>query len=296
MIWILSSRFARVALIPLIALLLCSASIAVQPTSLRLVSSRPVCLSGKLECVDEVVREMTRRFNELAATCDHKAVFALLYLRTTEEYRRTVANNPTFFRDTPWVNHEAALFADYYFLAEDAREANFEAVPLAWQITIDAADRREVSGSGNLLLGVNAHINRDLPFVLAAKGLNFPDGSSRKPDHDKVNEILHRVAQSSVLREAASRFDPSITGSDVPGTQLDNEAFFQVIVTWRERAWHNAVRLAEARTSDERQTVANQIEQAAATEAIAIKQANAYRPPLSSSAARDAYCAGQSRR
>ena len=43
---------------------------------------------------------MTRRFEPLASSCDHDAIFALTYLRVTEEYRRTV-ESPTFFDDTP---------------------------------------------------------------------------------------------------------------------------------------------------------------------------------------------------
>ena len=65
---------------------------------------------------------------------------------------------------------------------------------------------------------MNAHINRDLPFALASMGLVHADGASRKPDHDKVNEILGRVMRGGVLEEAAERFDPSIRNSDVPGT------------------------------------------------------------------------------
>jgi hypothetical protein len=37
-----------------------------------------------------------------------------------------------------------------------------------------------VTGSGDLLLGISAHVNRDLPFVLASLGLVAPDGTSRK--------------------------------------------------------------------------------------------------------------------
>jgi hypothetical protein len=218
-------------------------------------------------------------------------VFSLLYLRTTEEFRRTVATDPQFFRDPAYVNREDSLFADYYFWAMDATGARFAAVPLAWQIAMDAANRREVSGTGDILLGMNAHINRDLPFVLEAMGLTHPDGSSRKPDHDKVNEILHRVTQGPVLDEAARRFDPSITSTDVPGTRLDNEVLFKLVTTWREQAWHYAVRLVNAPTSAVRQLVANEIEQIAATEALAIKAANAYLPLLGGTATRDAYCA-----
>ena len=268
-------------------------SSAFQNVSQPLWSSQTPCLRGTLQCVDGVVTQMTNRLRDLAASCDHDAVFALLYLRTTEEYRRTVAADPTFFADPAYVNHEDALFADDYFSAYDGWHASSAHVPPAWAIAFEAAERREVSGGGNTLLGMNAHINRDLPFVLARLGLTHPDGSSRKPDHDKVNQILYRVAHSSVLEEAAQRFDPSIRNSDVPGTTLDADAFFMMVVSWRERAWHNAVRLVTAGSPLIRQLVAEEIEQSAAAIALTLKASSAYTPPLSSTAARDAYCAAQ---
>lgn len=254
-------------------------------------SSLSTCQRGTLACVDTVVREMTHRFDVLAASCDHKAVFSLLYLRTTEEYRQAVAEDPQFFVDTAYVNHQDALFADYYFWATSATAAKLAAVPLAWQIANEAADRREVTGAGDIFLGMSAHINRDLPFVLETLGLTHPDGSSRKPDHDKVNEILRRVIEGPVLSEAARRFDPSITTIDVPGTRLDTELFFGLVEGWRERAWQNAARLADAENSAMRQLVANEIEEVAAAETLALKETNAYRPPLTSTATRDTYCA-----
>jgi hypothetical protein len=288
----LSKRLGRMAVFSALSLVAPYGSLeAALPTSFNPLSSQSACESGTLECVDTVVREMTSRFDALAASCDHKAIFSLLYLRTTEEYRRTVSVDPEFFKDTAYVNHEDSLFADYYFWAVDATDARFAAVPLAWQIAMDAASRREVSGTGNLLLGMSAHINRDLPFVLAEMGLTHPDGSSRKPDHDKVNEILHRVTEGPVLYEAARRFDPSITTTDVPGTRLDNEVLFQLVVAWREQAWQNAVRLVNAQTTAERQLIASEIEQLAATEALTLKATNVYLPLLSSTTARDAYCA-----
>ena len=82
-------------------------------------SSENDCTAGRTRCVDAVIREMRRRFDPLAASCDHDSIFALAYLRTTEEYRRTI-EDPTFFEDTAFVNHEDAVFARYYFDAFDA--------------------------------------------------------------------------------------------------------------------------------------------------------------------------------
>ncbi|MDQ3856971.1 MAG: DUF5995 family protein, partial [Actinomycetota bacterium] len=256
-------------------------------------TSENLCVRGDLRCVDAVIREMDRRFRPLAESCDHDALFALTYLRTTEEYRRTVREDPNFFSDTAFVNHEDAVFASYYFDAYDdwhAGRARAAEVPSAWAIALQAADEHRVSGAGNILLGVNAHVNRDLPFVLAAIGLVKPDGSSRKPDHDKVNRILNRV-YGPLLAEVARRFDPSISSPAAEGTTLDDTTLLQLLVSWREDAWRNAERLVAAATPAERELVAASIEIAAAEEAQSLAESTAYRDPATGSAARDAYCA-----
>src|SRR5258706_5450036 len=136
---------------------------------------------------------MTRRFDLLDATCDHNLLFSLTYLRTTEEYRRAVVE-PDFFSDPNFINHQDANFARMYFDAWDAYRAGaLGNVPRAWQLAFRTADQKQVNGTGNLLLGMSAHVNRDLPFVLAAIGLVKPDGTSRQPDHDKVDVFLNRV-------------------------------------------------------------------------------------------------------
>ena len=253
-------------------------------------SSADDCVAGRIQCVDKVVREMTRRFDALAATCDHDAIFALTYLRTTEEYHRA-ATTPGFFEDPSFVNHEDAVFAAFYVDAYDAyHRGETAAVPQAWRIAFDAARDRKVSAQGNVYLGMSAHINRDLPYVLESIGLVKPDGTSRKTDHDKVNVFLNRVADD-VFPEIARRFDPSAHDGS-PGDEPWDSAAFQIVPSWREQAWRNAERLAAARTPAERAAVEASIESTAAAEAEALRSATAYQPLLGqSSAARDAHCA-----
>jgi hypothetical protein len=251
-------------------------------------SSADDCVAGRLRCVDAVIREMTRRFDRLADSCDHDAVFALAYLRTTEEYRRATTT-PGFFEDPPFVNHEDAVFAAIYFTAFDAFHSGWTAgAPPAWAIAFRAAQNREVSGTGNLLLGMNAHVQRDLPFVLAAIGLVKPDGTSRKTDHDRVNRFLNNVP-AVLIPEIARRFDSSVDDTQLP-TPLDDFISFQMLPAWREMAWRNAERLVGAPGALAKALVARDIEAYAASQAELLRQATAY-PPGQTSAARDAYCA-----
>ena len=247
------------------------------------------CIAGRVQCVDKTVREMTRRFGPLASSCDHNAIFALTYLRVTEEYRRTV-ESPTFFDDTPFVNHEDVVFANYYFAAYDAWKTGETAeVPPAWRIAFDAARGRSVSAYGDLLLGINAHVQRDLPFVVYSLGMVKPDGTSRKADHDRVNRILNRVTDD-VIAEIARRFDPTIDDTSLP-TTLDDFGLFQLVASWREAAWRHAELLALAPTPQARELVAQEIEADAASQARVIRAGAAYPPLLGGSAARDAFCA-----
>jgi hypothetical protein len=252
-------------------------------------NSENICVSGKPQCVAATLREMTRRWAPLATSCDHNAVFALLYKDVTAEYKATIDADPNYFSDNNFVNHEDAVFASYYFRAIDDYTAGRRTdVPKAWQIALDAAREKIMPGSGDLLLGVNAHIQRDLPFVLYGIGLVKPDGTSRKPDHDKVNEILN-AAYVPAMQEAADRFDPTIEQTNAPG-YLDETAFFQSVAGWREIAWRNAERLASAPNDAARALVAQSIEDYAASQAALIQAGSRYVPLVQSSAARDAYC------
>lgn len=248
------------------------------------------CTAGRWNCVDKTIREMERRFEPLAEACDHNAVFALSYLRTTEEYAKAAAE-PGFFSDPNFVNHEDAVFARYYFDAYDAwADSSASTVAAgAWRVAFDAARARRVSGSGNLFLGMNAHVNRDLPYVLAAIGLVAPDGSSRKPDHDKVNVFLNRVIDP-LLAEAAARFDPAMDDAGAVPLRLGYTSTFQMLAAWREGAWRNAELLASAPSAEARALVAQTIESTAMLVAGSIVSATSYAWPLQSSASRDAYC------
>lgn len=249
------------------------------------------CAAGDPACVDATIVQMQTRYDDLVASCDHNAVFALTYLRTTEEYRR-VAAEPGFFDDISYVNTEDAVFAAYYFHAYDTWQAGQStAVPRAWEIAFDAAKQRRLAGAGNLLLGMNAHVNRDLPLVLASLGLVAADGRSRKPDHDQINVMLNRVVDP-LLHEAADRLDPSIDNIATP-LGLSYTALMQILVVWRESAWRNAERLMNAPTVEARARIVNEIEAAAATTAVTLRTLYTRPGLLPLGQDRDEYCASR---
>ena len=229
------------------------------------------CIAGRVQCVDKIIRQMTKRFEPLASSCDHDAIFALTYLRVTEEYRRTV-ESPTFFDDTPFVNHEDVVFARYYFAAYDAwtpgrrrrsrrrgesRSTRREIGPFPRTATCFSASTRTSSATSRSFSTASGSSSRTAP--------------AGKPDHDRVNQILNRVTDD-VIAEIARRFDPTIDDSNLP-TTLDDFGLFQAIVSWRETAWRHAELLALAPTPEARELVAREIEGYAASQARVIRLA-----------------------
>lgn len=205
-----------------------------------------VCKTGAPSCPKKVIDEMTGRWEPLDASCSHSAVFALTYLRTTQEFARTISDDPGTFSDDPWIRHEDAIFAQYYFNAWDDYHAG-RSVPLAWKIAFDSASNPSIEGMGDLLLGMNAHINRDLPYTLAAVGLVKANGSSRKADHDAVNQFLDRVIDPLQV-ELAQRYDPIFTvAGDL--SPFEEVGALQGIRGLRENAWRNAEDLLAARNN-----------------------------------------------
>jgi hypothetical protein len=231
-----------------------------------------VCPGGDPSCPERVILEMYERWRPLSQACDHRAVFALTYLRTTEEFLRTVSGEPTFFDDPPWVNHEDAVFAQFYFNAEDAYRAG-QPVPEAWRIAFESARSPNLTAAGDLLLGMNAHINRDLAYTLAAVGLVAPNGASRKTDHDRVNFFLDRIADP-LQRELADRYDPFFTTTDAEPSPFDELAVLQTVRLFREGAWRGAEQLVNAVSDEQRDQAEAGIEAYSASTAESIVAGN----------------------
>lgn len=250
-----------------------------------------VCNRGERACIEEVVREMRRRFDALAAACDHKAAFAFMYLQVTEAVG---GGGTSLFRDPEYLNHLDAVFAQLYFSAFDrhTRGADDD-VPAAWRVAFEAADARRVTGLGDMLLGMNAHISRDLPFALAGIGLDTAEGESGRADYDRVNGLLADV-QDPMLAAASDRLDPTIASFRLDALDFGATDVAELIATWRSEAYRNAQSLIAAPTPAERTRVTTRIERNAESRARVLEAATSYALLGETTVERDRHCASRS--
>jgi Family of unknown function (DUF5995) len=245
----------------------------------------PYCETPSVGCIDTEIQRMTELRDQLG--CDHRAVFATTYLELTKEIRRFVDTDPGALTDLNYLYTEDALFADFYFDTVEAWEEGGRVAP-AWRIAFEQAEHGQITGAQEMLLGINAHVQNDMPFVIAALGVRTPDGISRKPDHDAENEILNR-GYEPVVEAIRQRYDPLIGVTNPALVPADNIAGLEMVREWREVVWRNAERLLTAPTEAARENVAKQIETNAAWWAtgIAATQVPGIR------ASRDSYCRSQ---
>ena len=243
----------------------------------------PNCRKAAIRCIDIEIRRL--RAQQTGFGCDHRGVFATTYLELTRQLLDTLRTRPRFFNDSKYLYVEDALFANVYINTLNAY-ARGKPIPPAWQIALDAARSSDVNAAQDMLLGINSHVQNDMPFVLAALGERTRTGASRKPDHDKMNEILD-AAYERVVRQIEDRFDPVVATTNARWTFADDYAGLEMVKEWREQVWRNAERLLAAKNDQERAQVADQIHQYAAGWARMIAnpvQVPGYR------AQRDAYC------
>jgi Family of unknown function (DUF5995) len=241
----------------------------------------PGCATPSIACIDQEIAQMQAMKQTLG--CDHRAVFDTTYLVLTQTLRDKMAGDSHFFEDPNWVYYEDAQFGHMYFSTMAAYDAGQKVAP-AWQIAFDAARHGQISAFQDMLLGINAHVQNDMPYMLAAVGLREPDGKTHRPDHAAVNEVL-REAFTPVIR-AVTKFDALMPIMAPSWTNIDDLTGLQLVMGWREMVWREAESLLNAGSKRQRQKVVDGITEnsAAMARLIASFPFPGYRP------VRDAYC------
>ena len=249
-------------------------------------ASSNICDSGRPACMAAVVSAMSQRIAALG--CSHLAPFAAMYRQVSAEIKDSV--DARRYADPAYVSHLDSVFATLYFHALDSwRAGRRNQVPQAWRMAFSAAQSGRVSTLGDMLLGMNAHISRDLPYALATVGLRFPDGRDATGDVVAVNADIER-AQQPMLAEIRAHYDPTlgpprnlprwVTPSEVP----------KIIAQWRLEALANARALLDAHSTAARVEVETRIDTNATLRSLLIWRATAYADPARQRAPRDAYC------
>jgi hypothetical protein len=211
--------------------------------------------------LDEVVADLWALEQRFLARRDRRASFATLYGVVSAEMRNRVARGA--FLDSAWVHRYAVAFANYYRDALEAYDGGrMSQVPRAWRLCFDAAAAGDGLVLRDLLLGINAHVNNDLPFALHRVTIE-PDREQRRRDHNAVNEVLAAVTEQATSRVAAL-YAPGLAALDALAGDIDEMLALFSLQTARDSSWESAVSFTNASSAVERALVSGLVSSRAA--------------------------------
>jgi hypothetical protein len=249
-----------------------------------------ICDSGTSACMTAVIAEMSQRITSLG--CSHLAPFATMYRQVSAEIRASATAGR--YLDPAYVVHLDSVFSTFYYHALDSwRSGHRNGTPQAWRIAFSAAEGQHVSALGDMLLGMNAHISRDLPYALATVGLRYPDGRNATGDVIAVNRDIERATQP-MLAQIRARYEPSLQPPRGLPHWVSARELPKIIAAWRLEAIANARDLLSARGAAARVEVETRIDTTATLRALLIWRATVLSHPARENAARNAYCLARS--
>jgi Family of unknown function (DUF5995) len=207
------------------------------------VRTSEVAMSGT---IDGVVARMRERLEPLQRTGDPGRFFLSTYLRTTQAVADAVDDGQ--FEDPAWVEWWDVVFAELYLDALDAHRADPASAPRPWRIALSAPP--DAAPVLHVLLGMNAHINYDLPQALLGviSPAQFSDRrlmARRGRDHERIDTVLvTRVADEDGELRAVSGprrvFDKAMT-------PVNRRMTMRFLRESRRKVWQNTTALHEAR-------------------------------------------------
>jgi Family of unknown function (DUF5995) len=204
---------------------------------------------GDYETIDALLASMDRIEHSVLAADDPRRFFHNTYARTTRAVRDEILRGG--FTDNAWVERWDVVFAGLYLRAFEQYEASGAAVG-PWQVAFDRAKDTALPPLRHVLLGMNAHINYDLPQALCAviTSAEFDDAAlvtKRGEDHKHIDTVLAaRVAAEDAelkkleLPGQRSLLDKILT----PFNRLGTKKFLREA---RTKVWANARTLDQAR-------------------------------------------------
>jgi len=186
---------------------------------------------------------MQERLDGLSPAQAYLREFLGTYQRTTLAVGKAVDAGE--FEDPEWVERWDVAFAELYLVALDAHLGS-GTPSRPWRLAFDAPP--ELPALRHVLLGINAHVNDDLPQALLAviSDEDFANSSlmaSRRRDHERIDGVLaSRVAAEDAELAAHGR---TLTDRVLqPLNRLSSKRFLRES---RLKVWHNTSELQSAR-------------------------------------------------
>jgi hypothetical protein len=198
------------------------------------------------EVVDALVARMEGLLSGLEDSEDPARFFLGTYLRTTRAVGAALDRGA--FDDTTWVAAWDVDFAELYLDALTAYGQHPSTVARPWRLAFGADP--DLPPEGHVLLGMNAHINYDLPqsLIRMIPPAEFADPEllvRRHRDHVRIDRVLAaRVAAEDVALQLAGGRRTVLDRVAAPANRWASRMFLREA---RRKVWATTESLHDAR-------------------------------------------------
>jgi hypothetical protein len=194
-----------------------------------------------------VIAAMDARLARMPPERTAQRTFLDTYRRTTIAVGKAI--DDAQFEDPEWVERWDVAFADLYLSALELDLVGSHEVPRPWRLAFDAPE--SLPALRHVLLGINAHINYDLPQALLAviSDAEFDDPvvmGRRQRDHERIDGVLSArvAAEDDELGAVSAR--TLVDRVLQPLNRLSSKRFLREA---RQKVWHNTIELQRARVA-----------------------------------------------
>jgi hypothetical protein len=197
--------------------------------------------ASQLSSIDEVLECLQQLEHDLPRLgLAHLRNFNYTYLIITRNVGQAAQRG--YFDDRAFLNTFDGRFA-YYYVNALLRYVDGQAVPLAWRAAFGAAAEARCTSFVAMALGVNAHVNNDIPLVLR----DCQATARLHADYCRVNDII-----GDSLGEVIDELDAADNVAD-PKRGLLTPAYKLVmnrlVKDWRDSAWQSFEELGRQEVS-----------------------------------------------
>jgi|ERR1700722_2804925 len=221
--------------------------------------------------IEELIARMAAVGGPLESAGDKRRFFHATYQRTTVAVAEEIKRGG--FIDAAWVERWDVAFAGLYL---DALEADLAGRRPTRPWTIAFGAPAGLPPLRHVLLGMNAHVNFDLPQAIVAviSDAEFDDAAllaRREADHRAIDGVLaSRVAAEDEELTSLSGPVPLVDRVLGPLNRLGTKRFLREA---RQKVWANANALSQARRQgpDEYARVLAQLEELSAAKVTALQ-------------------------
>jgi Family of unknown function (DUF5995) len=220
--------------------------------------------------IDELIDRMAAVGGPLESAGDKRRYFHATYQRTTIAVAQEIKRGG--FADAAWVEEWDVAFAGLYL---DALEADLAGrrPTRPWAIAFGAP--ASLPPLRHVLLGMNAHINFDLPQAIVAviSDAEFDDAAlvaRREADHRAIDGVLAARVAAEDEELASLGPVPLLDRVLAPLNRLGTQRFLREA---RQKVWANAAALSRARRQgpDEYARVLAKLEELSAAKVAALQ-------------------------